>query len=252
MLFRGPILGANLKNATISILVVDDEAEIRSVLRAALEEEGYFVVEAGSKAEAVSAFAAHPISLITLDLRLAHENGLDLAREFRAKRNVPVIMITGKDDALDRIVGLELGADDYITKPFHVREVLLRVRNALKRYDLPAADNTSADASAGRVFAFDNCRLNALTRELKTIQGDPIDLTDYEFRLLSLLVANPGRVLSRAELSLALNGHEWSPLDRTIDGHVARLRRKIEAHEDELALPAFAEAAPERQADAEG
>jgi two-component system, OmpR family, response regulator len=227
------VLSANLKNAKIFILVVDDEPEVRAVLREALEEEGYLVVEAGGKAEALSAFAAHPINLITLDLRLAHENGLDLAREFRAKRNVPVIMITGKDDALDRIVGLELGADDYITKPFHVREVLLRVRNALKRYDLHAADQTSAETPAGRVFAFDHCRLNSLTRELKTTQGDVIDLTDYEFRLLSLFVSNPGRVFSRAELSLSLSGHDWSPLDRTIDGHVARLRRKIEATEDE-------------------
>jgi DNA-binding response OmpR family regulator len=219
----------------VSILIIDDEPEVRLVLRHALESEGYLIEEASNKTDALQLFDDQKFDLITLDLRLGNENGLDLAREFRAKRNVPVIMITGKDAPPDRISGLEHGADDYIVKPFHVREVLLRIRNVLRRYEKsPSESDISLEShTTARRFAFDDHLLDARTRELKNDRGAQIDLTDLEFRLLTLLLANSGRVLSRREISLALNGRDWSPMDRTIDGHIARLRRKIEGDGDE-------------------
>ena len=127
----------------VQILVVDDEAEIRALLRRCFEREGYQVLEAKDGAEFRACIEQAPISLITLDLTLGGEDGLELAREIRAKCNVPIIMITGKGDTIDRVVGLELGADDYITKPFQLREVLARVRAVLRRYG--AADYNNDD-----------------------------------------------------------------------------------------------------------
>src|SRR6202171_3008813 len=130
-----------MSNAKLQILVVDDEAEIRALLRTCFEREGFGVLDAKDGAQMRALIAEHPIALITLDLTLGGEDGLDLAREIRAKRNVPIIMITGKGDTIDRVVGLELGADDYIAKPFQLREVLARVRAVLRRY---GATETSA------------------------------------------------------------------------------------------------------------
>ncbi len=219
------------------LLVVDDEPEIRALLRAGLEAEGFSVLEAASGAEAEACLAAHSVHLVTLDLKLGGEDGLKLARELRAKRNTPIIMITGKGDAIDRVVGLELGADDYIAKPFLMREVIARVRAVLRRY-VPGEDGAAlAEAHSGNPrYAFDGWTLDTARREVRCPAGEICDLTTAEFNLLAIFVHRPGRVLSRDELMDLLKGHDWTPMDRSIDGLVARLRRKIEPESEQPRL----------------
>jgi two-component system, OmpR family, response regulator len=218
------------------ILIVDDEPAVRAVLSRALTDEGFKTFEAGSRDEAMRCLAENSVDLITLDLRLGQVGGLEVAQEIRAMRNLPIVMITGCDQAIDRVAGLEHGADDYITKPFNIREVLLRLRNVLKRYAHPVAFHDTMNSDAASRYVFEHCILDPSKREVRAKRGERIDLTDVEFRLLLLLVKNCTRVLSRDEISQALNGHEWSPLDRTIDGHIARLRRKLETPADEPRL----------------
>ena len=218
----------------ITILVVDDDAEVRTLLRRCFELEGYHVVEAKDGAELRASMQARPASLITLDLKLAGEDGLALAREIRSADNVPIVMITGKDDPIDRIVGLELGADDYITKPFHLREVLARVRAVLRRYDLSMHQKTaSGDGDGDRhSVSFDRFQLRPARRELTDNAGKTVELTTAEYNMLQMFVERPSRVLSRDNIMDLLKGHEWSPMDRSIDSLVARLRKKIEADSD--------------------
>ena len=210
----------------IYIAVVDDEPEVRSVLRHGLETEGFAVVEAGDKAACLRSLETYPVKLITLDLKLDHQEGLTLAREIRSLRNVPIIMITGRDTPNDRVVGLEQGADDYITKPVHIKEVVIRVRRVLAIYGV--LDAAPPKVSTATYYAFDDLIFDPLKRELRSASGALIELTETEVRLLDLFLKHPGRVLSRDELSQMLRGHDWSPLDRMIDGHVSRLRRKID------------------------
>ena len=210
------------------ILVVDDDIEIRRLLRSAFEAEGLAVREAAQGAECADILAREPVDLVTLDLNLGGEDGLKIARELRARRNVPIVMITGKGDPIDRVVGLELGADDYITKPFHMREVVARIRAVLRRYEAagPHRDN---DAVPGKPrYEFEGWRFDTARREVLDPAGAVCDLTTAEFNLLAILLDRPGRVLSRDDIMDQLKGHDWSPLDRSIDALVARLRKKIE------------------------
>ena len=174
------------------------------------------------------------MSLITLDLKLGGEDGLALAREIRSTDNVPIVMITGKDDPIDRVVGLELGADDYVTKPFHLREVLARVRAVLRRYDLSVQHKSTASVASAEQhhFAFDRFRLHPSRREVMDGDGRVLELTTAEFNMLQMFVERPSRVLSRDNIMDLLKGHDWSPLDRSIDSLVARLRKKIEPDSD--------------------
>ncbi len=210
----------------IYIAVVDDEPEVRYVLRQGLEAEGFAVVEAGDKDACLLCLETYPIKLITLDLKLDHQEGLTLAREIRASRNVPIIMITGYDAPLDRVAGLEQGADDYITKPFHIKEVVIRVRRVLAIYGV--LDAVPSTGSTPSCHAFDGLLFDPRKQELRSANGSLIELTETEVRLLKLFLQHPGRVFSRDEITQMLRGHEWSPLDRMIDGHVSRLRRKID------------------------
>jgi DNA-binding response OmpR family regulator len=211
------------------ILIVDDEAEIRLMLRRTFEREGFVLSEAKNGAELFASLERATIDLITLDLRLGGEDGFELARLVRARHNVPIVMISGKGDMIDRVVGLELGADDYITKPFHLREVLARVRAVLRRYEA-TAEAIAPEASRGTVrLRFGNWLLDTARRELLSASGTRQDLTTAEFNLLEILVLRPGRVLSRDNLMDLLKGIEWSPVNRTIDNLIGRLRKKIEA-----------------------
>lgn len=213
----------------VHILIVDDEPEIRALLRRCFEREGFGVVEAGSGAEMRARIKEHQVSLITLDLTIGGDDGLELARELRAECNVPIVMITGKGDTIDRVVGLELGADDYIAKPFQLREVLARVRAVLRRYGAGEAAAAQAPVSAGHErFAFGGMVLDVTCRELKGSQGALQELTTAEFNLLEIFVRRPHRVLSRDNIMDLLKGHEWSPVDRSIDALVGRLRKKVE------------------------
>jgi DNA-binding response OmpR family regulator len=213
---------------------VDDEPAICSILRSGLETEGYEVSEAGNKVELLRCLQLAPIDLIVLDLDLGGEDGLQLAREVRAQHNIPIIMITGKADAFDRVAGLEQGADDYIVKPFHIRELLMRTRSVLRRYELESVVEDAGNfvSVPAERYKFDDHVLDVPRRELKTVSGGTIDLTDAEFGLLLSFLRRPARILSRDELMHVLNGRDWSPEDRTIDGHVARLRRKIDSQSE--------------------
>lgn len=211
-----------------TILVVEDDQKIRNLLRNVLEDEGARVVEAETAAQVMQVISDMSPSLVTLDLHLGADNGLDIARQIRSISQVPIIMVTGKEDVIDRVVGLEVGADDYITKPFHVREVVARVRSVLRRSSLPAPASEVSAAEGSAHFSFDGmtafpCRLELLDRE-----NAPCDLTSGDFKLLSVFLNQPKRVLSRDQLMDLIGGVEWSPLDRTIDNQVARLRKKIE------------------------
>jgi DNA-binding response OmpR family regulator len=210
---------------SIAIVVVEDDPEVRNILCSGFVAEKYEVFEASGSAELLDILERHPIDLITLDLTLGTEDGLALARRIRSSRNIPIVMITAKSDLVDRVVGLELGADDYIPKPFHMREVLARVRAILRRYEKSTIPDA---ASAQDRYGFEGWILDIGKRELLNPDGRVCDLTTAEFNLLAILVKRPRRVLTRDEIMDRLKGHEWAPLDRTIDALVARLRRKIE------------------------
>ncbi len=215
------------QDAQHTILIVDDEPQVRELLRTGLEGEGFSVLEASDGRQAMELIDRNPVSLVTLDLKLGGEDGLKVARELRAARNTPIIMITGKGDAIDRIVGLELGADDYIPKPFLMREVVARVRAVLRRYVGGAAPSASA-AETGLRYGFDGWIVDMPRRDVRDPAGVVRELTTAEFNLLALFLQRPGRVLSRDELMDLLKGHDWTPLDRSIDALVARLRKKLE------------------------
>ncbi len=230
----GAMANLAVSKSTREVLVVDDEPAIRTILRKGLEAEGYAVSEAGSISGLVRCLETRPIGLMTLDLDLAGEDGLQVARQVRAKHNVPIIMITGKGEPIDRVVGLEQGADDYIVKPFHIREVLLRVHTVMNRYELQEASTsgTTADDLSKERYQLEPGVLDVSHRKLETADGELIDLTDVEFNLLVAFLRHPARILSRDELADLLKGRPWSPEDRSIDGYVARLRRKIDSHDE--------------------
>lgn len=214
------------------ILIVDDDDAIRAVLRECLEMEGFVTVEASSGAEVKPLLESQAVDLITLDINLGGESGFDLAREIRALRNIPIVMITGRGDTIDRVVGLELGADDYIAKPFHLREVVARIRAVLRRYDsAESAVRATADQATEKQerYAFGDFVLDLPRRELRIVGGETIGLTTAEFDMLAMFARRPSRVLSRDNIMDLLKGHDWSPLDRSIDALVVRVRRKIEA-----------------------
>jgi two-component system OmpR family response regulator len=209
------------------ILVVDDEPEIAGLLRRYLSAQGFEVSTAGNGAEMRRILAAAPIDLLLLDLGLPGEDGLALMRSLRERSSVPVIVVTGRGEPLDRILGLEIGADDYVTKPFDVRELAARVRSVLRRTgERPARPEPGASSDTVR-FAGWTLHLDA--RRLESPQGTTVELTTGEFELLATLVKAPGRVHSRDELLAATRGREAGPFDRTIDVQIGRLRRKIEA-----------------------
>ena len=205
------------------ILVVDDEPEIAEVLRRYLAMQGYTVSTAEGGAAMRRIMAEAEIDLVLLDLGLPGEDGLALMRSLRETSTVAVIVVTGRGEQVDRIVGLEVGADDYVTKPFDVRELAARVRSVLRRISPPQAHSTDGNAMEFAGFRFD-----AQMRSLQGQDGDPIQLTTGEYELLVAFLSAPGRVLSRDQLVSELHGHEAGPFDRSIDVQVGRLRRKIE------------------------
>ena len=217
------------------LLIVDDEDQVRTLLRNRFEKEGFVVSEAKDAAELWQRLEEGPeVDLITLDLTLGRDDGLALAREIRAKLNVPIIMISGKDEEVDRIVGLELGADDYITKPFSPREVVARVRAVLRRYGAGASCEAGSIVSGpnGLRLAFQGAILDVARREVVLDSGAMIDLTTTEFNLLELFLRHPQRVLTRDEIMNLLKGQDWSAFDRSVDSAIARLRKKIEPDVD--------------------
>ncbi len=227
-----------------TILVVDDERKIRNLLRNVLEGEGFNVVEAETSSQVLDSIREFTPCLVTLDISLGAENGIEVARSIRHFSQVPIIMVTGKDDVIDRVVGLEVGADDYITKPFHVREVIARIRSVLRRseateraHDTAAIPAQTPDAESKSIkYQFDGMTAFPDRMELLDREGAPCMLTSGDFKLLSVFLDRPKRVLSRDQLMDLTGGVEWQPLDRAIDNQIARLRKKIERDPSEPKL----------------
>src|SRR5467141_2126404 len=208
------------------ILVVDDDPQIRDLLRDYLTQNELRVSETSTGREMLALLVDHAIDLVVLDLRLAGEDGMVLARKLREESAIPIIMLTGVRDEADRVMGLELGADDYLTKPFSPRELLARIRTVLRR--TKGAALTQARERQVRAYRFAEFELNLRTRRLKQRDGRPIDLTNGEFNLLAALLGAPQRVLTRDQLLEASRVYDNEVYDRSIDVQVARLRPKIE------------------------
>jgi DNA-binding response OmpR family regulator len=212
------------------ILIVDDDAGIRDLLRDCLEPEGFRVSEAADSRSMGDLLTKGGIDLVTLDLMLGGENGLVIAAGIRAMHAIPLVMITGKGDMVDRVVGLEMGADDYIAKPFHPREVVARIRAVLRRV---STGTLREQTSTSERIAFDGWVLDVGRRELFDPDQKSLVLTTAEFNLLEMFVRRPQRALSRDVIMDLLKGHDWAPFDRSIDALISRLRRKIEATPDD-------------------
>lgn len=215
-----------------TIVIVDDEASIRRLLRRALENESFNVLEAETGEELIRIIQSEAVDLVTLDLSLGKENGLEIAREIRKMTDIGIIIVSGKGELIDTVVGLEIGADDYITKPFEIRDVIARIRAVLRRYkttQIPkaAAAQTTDDTSAKSGFVFNQWTLDTAVRELRDEQHQLCELTTGEYDLLHLLVRRARQVLSRDQIMDELKGDNWAANDRTIDNQVARLRKKL-------------------------
>ena len=207
------------------ILIVDDDPRIRQMLTRYFEDEGYRVTAVADGAAMRAQIHNANFNIVLLDLMLPGESGLELAREIRSKSDVPIMMLTGKDDVLDRIVGLELGADDYMAKPFHLREVLARVRTIMRRRNqAPVAKPTDADDR----ISFEGWTLDLGRRVLIAPDQTVMELTTGEFDMLAVFLRHAGRVLSRETLMDLTRGRNLEAFDRTIDAQIARLRKKIE------------------------
>lgn len=217
------------------ILVVDDDARIRQMLIRYFEDNGYRVTAVGTGAAMRSELAKAPYAAVFLDLVLPNgENGLELLKELRKTTDVPVLMLTGQDDVTDKVVGLEVGADDYIAKPFHLRELLARLRTVLRRRSAGSVSRTQI--SVEDVLQFDGWRLDVARRRLTAPAGEDVPLTTGEFDMLLVFVRNPGRVLTRDTLMDQTRNRSLEAFDRVIDAQIVRLRKKIEADPKEPAL----------------
>jgi DNA-binding response OmpR family regulator len=205
-----------------TILLVDDEESVQKLLTYPLERDGYRVVQARDGEEALARFEAEDVDLVVLDVMLPKLDGLEVCKRLRTRSTVPIVMLTARDDELDKVLGLELGADDYITKPFSIREFRSRVRALLRRASTPRYE--SRDEASIEV---DGLRIDPARRTVE-VDGRPVQLTYVEFELLRTLAQRPGRVFTRQALLEALWGGSDYREPRTIDVHVRHLREKLE------------------------
>lgn len=213
------------KNDNGHILIVDDQREICDLVQEYLSSEGYRVSTAHDGAGMRRVIAQDPVDLVILDLMLPGEDGLTLARSLREESTVGIIILTGRGETVDRIIGLEMGADDYLPKPFHLRELLARVKSVLRRASTRSAERQVAPRSRAR---FAGWNLDLSSRELLSPSGEEVRLTTGEFDLLAAFVNNANQVLTRDRLLDLARNREAGPFDRTIDVQVGRLRRKLE------------------------
>jgi DNA-binding response OmpR family regulator len=205
---------------------VDDDAILRNRLRKYLQREGFNATALESGAALRDVIGQAPADLVILDLVMPGEDGLSLTRFLRERSDVGILILTGKGDTVDRVVGLEMGADDYLAKPFDLRELLARVRSILRRRN--GARTPVGDNAAAKRLCFDGWTIDMDRRELTAPDGTAVHLTAAEFKLLAAFVERPNRALSRDQLLDAVADREWSPYDRSIDLHISHLRQKIE------------------------
>ena len=207
------------------ILLVDDEASIREPLGKYLEKQGFRITDAADASAARSSLIAYDIDLVLLDIMMPGEDGLSLCRHIAANDGPPVILLTAKSEETDRIIGLEIGADDYVVKPFSPRELVARIKVVLRRLEA----GTRNIRSEGESFSFAGWTLKTSEQGLYDPEGILVSLSSGEYRMLEVLVARAGQVLSREQLLDLTRGREGGPFDRAIDNQISRLRRKIEA-----------------------
>jgi len=217
------------------VLVVDDDAEIREMLAEYLGSHRFEVLTADSGTSMRALLAKSVPDLVLLDVNLPGEDGLTLARYIRERFDLPIIMITAAGEVVDRVVGLEVGADDYLSKPFDPRELRARIKSVLRRYQHPAPATRSADESARRRVAFGRCTLDLDTHQLLDANSKEIPLTSMEFDLLKVFAERPNRALTRDQILNITRNRDCDPFDRSIDIRIARLRKKIEADPDKPA-----------------
>ena len=219
--------------ATKKILVVDDDLNICELLRLYLEKEGYSVIIANTGMQAVRSFTEHQPDLMLLDIMLPELDGWQVCREVRKYSNKPIIMLSAKGEIFDKVLGLELGADDYITKPFEAKEVLARIKAVLRRTS-DASTGETVDANIKQVV-FDKLSINLTNYELK-VDGKRVEAPPKEMELLYHLASNPNRVFTRDQLLDEVWGFEYYGDSRTVDVHVKRIREKIEGVSDKWEL----------------
>jgi DNA-binding response OmpR family regulator len=213
---------------TVHILVVEDDTFVQKALRLYLEGEGYRISTCDNGADMHALMAKDPADLAIMDLKLPNDDGFELTRQLRDKYSVGIIILSSKDDSIDRVVGLEIGADDYVTKPWDERELLARIRSVMRRVSDRQQASSSSNSGEQRLITFNGWILNLDSRELKDPDGGKVELTSGEFSLLNEFIEKAGRVLSRDHLLSAIYSRDWEPFDRSIDVLVTRLRRKIE------------------------
>ncbi len=205
------------------ILFVDDDQRLCRLIKRYLEHGGYEVACASCEDELNSLMAQQNYSLLLLDIMLPGKNGIELAHDIRTRSNIPIIFLTAKAEIEDKVSGLEVGADDYITKPFEEKELLARVQSVLRRTEA----NTSTDMLRTEAH-FAGWKLNLLNQTLTSPDGERVDITSNEYRLLSTMVSRPNVTIRREEILNILSGREWSPLDRSADMAISKLRKKLE------------------------
>jgi two-component system, OmpR family, response regulator len=211
-----------------TILVVEDDDTLREVLCYNLRKEGYDVLEAADGALAVEAYRTHSPSLVILDLMLPSMNGLEVCRIMQTEKRTPVIMVTAKSDEVDKVVGLELGADDYVTKPFSMRELLARIQAVLRRTGKPVVKDEEKVNAPGQYLVGGDIKVD-VSRHNVTRGNDMIELNPKEYELLSFLMAHAGKVIGREQLLKAVWGYDYFGSERTVDVHMRWLRQKLEA-----------------------
>ncbi len=206
------------------LLVVDDDPEIRALLRDYLDQNSFRTTTAADGKAMWQALDQAPVDLVILDVMMPGDDGLVLCRNLRARSNIPIIMLTARGEDMDRIIGLEMGADDYLPKPFNPRELLARIKVILRRARQTPANGFPESARAVR---FANWTLDLAARHLKSAEGVVVSLSSGEFRLLQVFLEHPNRVLTRDQLLDFCQGRDWDPYDRSIDVQVSRLRRRL-------------------------
>lgn len=210
------------------ILIVEDEIVTRATLKGIFEAEGYHVLEAQDGNEMYAVLAAYSVDLIVLDINLPGKNGLLLGRELRESQNIPLIFLTGRDNEVDKILGLEIGADDYLTKPFNPRELTIRARNLLHRTMPKPLENKTNDMPEN--YCFNGWVLNLNSHTLIDPEKNEFKLPRSEFRIMVHFCKNPGKLQSREELLRVMTGRELKPQDRTVDVTIRRIRKRFEDH----------------------
>ena len=225
-------------NATTRLLVVDDDPSVRSLLRDYFSLHGFEVAEAANGTQMREEIERGVPAAVLLDIRLPGEDGLVLARFLRENYEVGLIMVTASGDVVDRVVGLELGADDYIAKPFDLRELLARIKSVLRRLQARPAAAAGAEAPvataqpSGKRTRVGRCEVDLDAHRMFEVGGAEVSLTPMEYELLAAFIANPNRVLSRDQLLIRTRNREWGPFDRSVDIRIGRLRRKVELDPD--------------------